>query len=358
MLVRSGPARMGGALMLIAATLPAPPAHAQLDYNRADMLRIAPSRLYGVPPWVEGLGLGNPEWLDDSTRFRYRIKTPRGAEFIIVDPVKGTRRPLFDNARLAAAMSVAGDTAFDGTKLPFQTVKLLENETAIAFRLGPKRYQCDLTTYRCVKGDTLTTEPPAWAALSPDGKWAATTRQGNLWVRQVAEPGDSIQLTTDGSAEFGYGLGAAERPMPNPDARTPFVVWSPDSKRIVYSFPAGDALELFIIDDAGSGPAGADGPGASRRAARHERRLRSSPAGPGIARSGRSAGHPPDRTDAVAGGRSRARCRPDAAGAGSGEAARRATGCHCGTHAALDRQRQPVWRGVRESLASGGTGWT
>ena len=216
----------------LAVALPLHRAQAQPDYNRADLLRIAPSRLYGVPPWVEGLGLGNPEWLEDSTRFRYRVRTPRGAEFIIVDPVKGTRRPLFDNARLAAAMSVAGDTAFDGTTLPFQTFKLLKNETAIALRVGLKRYECDITAYRCVKGDTLTTEPPAWAALSPDGKWAATTRKGNLWVRRVAEPRDSIQLTTDGAVEFGYGLGAPERPAPDPDARTPAVVWSPDSKKL------------------------------------------------------------------------------------------------------------------------------
>ncbi|MSR01201.1 MAG: S9 family peptidase [Gemmatimonadetes bacterium] len=232
MFVLSSPVRLGGVLAVLAVTLPLHRASAQPDYNRADMMRIAPSRLYGVPPWVEGLGLGSPEWLDDSTRFRYRVKTPRGAEFIIVDPVKGTRRPLFDNARLGAAMSVAGDTAFDGTKLPFQTFKLLKNETSIAFRLGAKRYECDLLAYRCTKGDTLTTEPPAWAALSPDGKWAATVRKGNLWVRRVSEPRDSIQLTTDGSAEFGYGFGAAERPMPDPDARAPMVVWSPDSKRL------------------------------------------------------------------------------------------------------------------------------
>ena len=29
-------------------------------------------------------------------------------------------------------MSMAGDTTFDGTKLPFQTFRLVKNETAIA----------------------------------------------------------------------------------------------------------------------------------------------------------------------------------------------------------------------------------
>ncbi len=217
---------------LIATLTFAPPARAQADYNRADQIRIAPTRLYGVPPWVEGLGLGHPDWLDDSTRFRYRVHTPRGAEFIVVDPAKGSRQPLFDNARLAAAMSVAGDTTFEPSKLPIRTLKLLKNETAIAFRVGTKRYECDIAAYRCQKGDTLTTEAPDWASLSPDRKWAAVVHKGNLWVRRVAEPRDSIQLTTDAVADFGYGLGAAGNPMPDADARTPEVVWAPDSKKL------------------------------------------------------------------------------------------------------------------------------
>ena len=221
-----------GLIALAATLLPFSAASAQPDYNRADLIRTAPSRLYGVPPWIEGLGLGQPDWLDDSTRFHYRVKTARGAEFILVDPAKGTRQPLLDNARLAAAMSVAGDTTFDPTKLPFQKFKFLRNETAIAFRVGTKRYQCELAAYRCQKGDTLTTEPPEWAARSPDKKWAAVVHKGNLWVRRVAEPGDSIQLTADGATDFGYGLAAAERPAPDLDARTPEVYWSPNSKKL------------------------------------------------------------------------------------------------------------------------------
>ena len=68
--------------VLLLAVL-APRAAAQPDYNRADMIRVAPSRLYGVPPWVAGFGFGGPTWLDDSTRFHYRVMTPRGAEFIL-----------------------------------------------------------------------------------------------------------------------------------------------------------------------------------------------------------------------------------------------------------------------------------
>ncbi|MDX2058277.1 MAG: prolyl oligopeptidase family serine peptidase [Gemmatimonadales bacterium] len=226
----------GSICLALALTLGLPAgATAQADYNRADLIRIAPSRLYSMAPWAEGfgvLGLSSPTWLDDSTRFQYRILTPRGVEFIIVDPVKGTRRQLFDNGRLAAALSVAADTAFDPGRLPFRAVNLLRGDSAISFRHGVHRYQCELASYRCVKGDTLTTDPPEWAVRSPNGVWAAVSRRGNIWIRRVAAPYDSIQLTTDAIPDFGYGFGAPVRPTPDPDARPPLVIWSPDSKKL------------------------------------------------------------------------------------------------------------------------------
>lgn len=217
---------------LVLMILVAPSLNAQIDYNRADMLRIAPARLYGLPPWVEGLGLGSPEWMADSTRFQYAIKTPRGREFVIVDPVRGSRRLAFDNSRLAAALSVAADTSYDPAKLPFRSYRFLRNESAIGFAIGKRNYQCDLASYQCTKGDTVGTEPPDYAVRSPDDQWAATVRKGNLWIRRIAAPHDSVQLTTDGEAEFGYGLALPDQPAPDPDARRPQLAWSPDSRRI------------------------------------------------------------------------------------------------------------------------------
>jgi len=104
-------------VLLCGALLPAAVA-AQVDYHRADVIRTAPEQLLGVPDgWAAGfaaaIGLSRPAWLDDSTRFWYRVKTSRGAEFVLVDPTRMTRHPVFDNGRLAAALSVAADTTFD-----------------------------------------------------------------------------------------------------------------------------------------------------------------------------------------------------------------------------------------------------
>ncbi|MEO8452855.1 MAG: DPP IV N-terminal domain-containing protein, partial [Gemmatimonadota bacterium] len=220
-------------LLFAALWLPTPAA-AQPDYHRADQIRMATTRVQNVPDWYNIFGFGDPTWLEDSTRFWYRVPTGRGADFILVDPVRALRRPVFDNARLASAMSVAGDTAFDGTKLPFRTFEFVGGDQRVAVRVGKKRYECDLGQYRCVKGDTLTTETPAWAIGSPNKQWEAYNYKYNIWIRPKGGASkDSIQLTTDGVKDFEYGLDAPSDPTADSTARRrPALVWSPDSKRL------------------------------------------------------------------------------------------------------------------------------
>ena len=248
------PFRGLGAALALAALLKSRPVSAQVDYHRADLIRTAPSHLYGVPGWLNPLGLGDPGWLRDSTRFWYRVVTPRGPEFILVDPARSARAPLFDNARLAAALSVAGDTAFAPNKLPFRQFDLIRDETAIAFRVGKARYECELASYRCVKGDTLSTA--GWAVVSPDRQWEAISRKHDLWIRRVDTTArDSVRLTTDGAAEFSYGLGMPETDLPDPDRRRPSVIWSPDSKKLaVLKIDERGVRKLPVYSSTGTAP--------------------------------------------------------------------------------------------------------
>ncbi len=108
--------------------------------------------------------------------------------------------------RLAQAMTAAGDTAFDGNKLPFQTFEFGndgDNESEIVFNAVKKRFSCNITTYRCVAGDTLPSDVPFVA--SPDKKLEAFVSKNNLWVRNRATKRDSVQLTTDGVDYNSYG---------------------------------------------------------------------------------------------------------------------------------------------------------
>jgi len=214
---------------------------AQVDYHRADLIRTAPPRMLGIPDdWGSGIGvavgLAHPNWLADSARFWYSVKTARGREFVLVDPrgARPTRHLAFENASLAAALSVAADTAFDPRTLPFRSFVYLPGERALSVRIGTQRFECNVTAYTCTARDTATALHPApWAVRSPDQRWEAFVRKGNLWIRR-ADPAarDSIQLTTDAEADYGYGLRVSSTPMPDPDKRRPDLWWSPDSRKI------------------------------------------------------------------------------------------------------------------------------
>ncbi|MEP7346616.1 MAG: DPP IV N-terminal domain-containing protein, partial [Gemmatimonadaceae bacterium] len=181
----------------------------------------------------------NPRWMKDGNRFWYRNKTSTGAEFVLIDPGLNTRRLLFDQAKLAAAMSTASDTAFDGNKLPFQNFKFGkdgDDDSEIEFNAIKKRFVCNIASYKCIISDTLASEVPF--VRSPDKKWEAFVSKYNLWVRDATTKRDSTQLTTDGVEYYAYGVtmprpSQLQRPQMQPVR--PQLRWSPDSKKIAVS---------------------------------------------------------------------------------------------------------------------------
>jgi len=173
-----------------------------------------------------------PTWMAGGQRFWYRNKTLEGAEFVVVDPARRVKAPLFDRDRLASALSLAADTSFVGHKLPFQSFDFVEgeNEGAIRFDATKRGFTCDIRDYTCTVGDTLVDDTPF--VRSPDGMWEAFSHEHDLWLRPTAG-GDSIRLTTDGEDLFEYGTQA---PRPSQtiagSAQRPVLQWSPDSRRI------------------------------------------------------------------------------------------------------------------------------
>jgi len=199
----------------------------EVDYNRAErFLNWHTTRMISGDSVI-------PQWLEDGRRFWYRNKLGEGHEFIFVDPSSSRRRQLFDHDRLAAAMSMADDTAYVGTKLPFNDFDFVDELASIEFKARTKRFACDIVGYTCIVGDTLSTETPF--VESPDERWEAFAVDHNIYVRPKGG-GDSIQITSDGEKFDGYGL-TYPRPnqVRNETTRRPDLHWSPDSKRIAVS---------------------------------------------------------------------------------------------------------------------------
>jgi dipeptidyl-peptidase 4 len=194
------------------------------DYARAERF-LAPNAM----PLVSGT-TGPVSWLDDG-RLWYRVTTAAGAEFVMVDPARRTRAAAFDHARLAQALGTATGGEIDAARLPFQTFDLSRDGRQITVAVAGRSWSCDLAAWTCVTPDTaqpaaLRPAPPN-SVTSPDGRYAAFTRDYNLWVRDLSTGADR-QLTTDGVEDFGYATNNAGWTR----SPVPLVTWSPDSRRI------------------------------------------------------------------------------------------------------------------------------
>jgi dipeptidyl aminopeptidase/acylaminoacyl peptidase len=194
------------------------------DYTRAE------GRLnYSTEPFVDN-NMGHLNWLSGD-RCWYRVLTARGSEFILINPVKGTRSVAFDHQKLAVALSTAMGKKVDPFKLPFQTFTFSNDDKTISFQTEGNGYRCDLA------GNSCTTDTAARSRMrrqggmneeiSPDGKKAVFIRDYNLWVRDVAS-GQETPLTTDGVKDFGYATDNAG--WVHSDRA--IVRWSPDSRMI------------------------------------------------------------------------------------------------------------------------------
>jgi dipeptidyl aminopeptidase/acylaminoacyl peptidase len=211
-----------------------------VDYARAEKFLN-----YNTNPLVDR-GAVRPNWLDGD-RFWYRVMTPTGSEFILVDPAKGTCAPAFDHAKLAEALSTATGKKYEGNKLPFMTFELAE-PYMITVSVGETFWDCNIEHYACAKpaaGSASGTVPAPHApeVFSPDKKKAAFIRNFNLWVRDTSTNKET-QLTTDGIKDFGYATDNAGWRKSD----GPVLLWSPDSRKIsTFQDDERNLSEMYLV---------------------------------------------------------------------------------------------------------------
>ncbi|HLI50893.1 MAG TPA: DPP IV N-terminal domain-containing protein, partial [Thermomicrobiaceae bacterium] len=202
----------------------------------ADYMRAESYLSWNVKPLIFNERV-TPHWIGDGSRFWYRRASRQGSEFILVDPDAGTREPAFDHVRLAAELSKTARTPYTGDQLPFEAIDFNETGDAITFAIGDSRWSCDLETYSCRRVEDEPDQPKPEEVRSPDGRWDLFSREGNLFVREVAS-GREHQLTNDAEEYFDYGTQPDGRQSAVTDRAigrrlTPSVRWSPDSTRVL-----------------------------------------------------------------------------------------------------------------------------
>ena len=213
------------------------------DYAQAERFMS-----YNVTPLVLRAGV-RPTWLPGD-RFWYRNAVEKeGSEFILIDPARGTRAPVFHHAGVAAALSTAAGKTYDAFHLPFTTFDLSADGLTILFTAEGKRWSCDLQGKACRaveggrEGDRSGSAGRS-EVLSPDGRLAVFIRNDNLWVREVAA-GTEKQLTTDGLKDFGYATDNAGWTRSD----GPVALWSPDSKKIAtFQQDQRGVGEMYLVE--------------------------------------------------------------------------------------------------------------
>jgi dipeptidyl-peptidase 4 len=194
------------------------------DYAQAEKFMA-----YNVNPLVYH-GVAQVSWMDDG-RFWYRDNGPDGVTYMVVDPVKRTKAPAFNHAKLAAALTAADSKMkADPHHLVISEITFSNGDKTVVVGNDSRKFRCDLsgagvcTEVIAPGGKEAESED---VAISPDKTKAAFIRDYNLWVRDVATDKET-QLTTDGVKDYGYATDNAGWQMSD----MPILVWSPDSTKI------------------------------------------------------------------------------------------------------------------------------
>jgi len=217
-------------------------------------------------------------WMKHSDRLWYSFETPEAKTFILVDPVKKTKTPIFDNVRMAAMLTELTKDPYDSRHLPIEEIKFINRDQTIRFEVEssqdddspveseeeeetedeekekkPKKkiltfeYTLDTGQLTLLTDYKKPPKTPKWASISPDGETIVFARHHNLyWMDKAnyekilkdkkAEGVVEQALTKDGEEYYSYA--ARERGQTNiekeknRDKRKEVrIVWSHDSKR-------------------------------------------------------------------------------------------------------------------------------
>lgn len=215
----------------------------------------------------------DPHWLKLSNRFWYTFESPKGKFWYLVDPAARSKKLMFDNAKLAADITLIVRDPFDAEHLPLENLKFAADEKSISFEIkstidelkkdrkdkkAADSMQKKIFSFKYELASAKLTEvpnfskpkpKPSWGAVAPDSSAIIFSRNYNLyWMdkdnykKAVNNEEDSTivehQLTKDGVKFYSYGSDGdgennVENEKNNKKRRGAYVLWSPNSKYFV-----------------------------------------------------------------------------------------------------------------------------
>jgi dipeptidyl aminopeptidase/acylaminoacyl peptidase len=190
------------------------------DFERAEEMRESMENKVFYAP-------SDFHWAEKNNVFWYQVSTPKGKEFFIVDAVKKTRKPAFDQMELAKSLTIATGHEIHPNHLPFSSISFVEEGRTMEFIIEDQLWQFNFRSGKLelheraegAKGSIdISQRQENDRVLSPDRQRVAFLRNHNLFIAPVdSDQAGEIQLSYDGSPGEYYSS---------------FISWSPDSKKI------------------------------------------------------------------------------------------------------------------------------
>ncbi|HEX6965510.1 MAG TPA: DPP IV N-terminal domain-containing protein [Gemmatimonadaceae bacterium] len=228
----------------------------------------------------------DPHWLGKSDSLWYEWKDHTGSHFYLVVPATRTKRPLFDQMKLAAALSELSHRARVASDLPFTSVAFTRDHKAFHFTVDSVRYSWNLASESLtslgrmapdsvlpdeerevnddggrVGGGQFGRQDRDFRNFSPDSSAFVFAKAHNLYLVEVGTP-DTIQITTDGVKDHSFGFrdttwlqleSESQQRRDRERARDPRVranvIWSPDSRAFaVTRRDARKVNDLYLVN--------------------------------------------------------------------------------------------------------------
>lgn len=193
------------------------------DYNRAYALREKYNAKHVLYAGVV------PHWVGQTSAFWYVRQTEKGKEYVKVDAASKKRTALFDQQKMATALTEKAGREINAYNLPLQNCRLNISLDTLRFQLDGKFWAYSIKNNRLLDEGAIPSrgkerhwmevddEKEGSPVTSPDGKWTAFIKNDNVYVREVAT-GKEKQLSQDGTLSNYYSS---------------YIQWSPDSKSVV-----------------------------------------------------------------------------------------------------------------------------
>ncbi len=168
-------------------------------------------------------------WIDETSSFWYRVNTPKGDEYFLVDVLKLKKLPAFDQNKLCKNLNTITGRDFKSYSIPFKELTFGKNLKEIEFIIDSTKWNCNLRNYAITKvedvkipsrrrgywgrsRDELSNEP----VISPDSNWVAFIKNFNVFIKK-RNAKEEYQLSFNGSEGELYSS---------------FIKWAPDSKKL------------------------------------------------------------------------------------------------------------------------------